>query len=63
MFLFSKDTLIDQSDSKDIYNAYKGSISDKCCSFELSIHLWILKNKIYHGFHRNIVQHNCFQHW
>ena len=28
----------------------KISISNKCCSFELSIHLWILKNKMHHGF-------------
>ncbi len=41
----------------------KISILNKCCSSELSIHLWILKNKIYHIFHKNIVQHNCFQHW
>jgi len=27
-----------ESDSKDIYNVTKDSISDKCCSFELSIH-------------------------
>ncbi len=24
------------------------AISNKCCSLELSIHLWILKNKMYH---------------
>ncbi len=30
---------------------------------KLSIHLLILKNKMYHGFHKNIGQHNCFQHW
>ncbi len=34
------------------------NISNKCCSSELSIHLWILKNKISHGFNKNIVQHN-----
>ncbi len=33
-------------------------ISNKCCSFELSIHLWILKNKIYHSFHKNITVFN-----
>ncbi len=38
-------------------------ILHKCCSFELSIHLRILKNKMHHSFHKNIVQHNCFQHW
>ncbi len=27
-------------------------ISNKCCSFKLSIHLWILKNKMYHRFHK-----------
>ncbi len=38
-------------------------ISNKCCAFELSIHLWIMKNKMYHSFHKNIGQHNCVQHW
>ncbi len=41
----------------------KISISNTCCSFELSVQLWILKNKMHHSFHKNIVQHNCFQHW
>ncbi len=39
------------------------STSNKCCSFELSVHLWILKNIVYHSLHKNIDQHNCFQHW
>ncbi len=34
----------------------KISISNKLCSFELSI------RQIYHGFHRNIKRYNCFQH-
>ncbi len=38
-----------KSDSKDIYN--------------VSIHLWILENKMYHCFHKNIGQHSCVQHW
>ncbi len=29
-------------------------ISNKCSSFELSIHLWILKNKMYHSFHKKL---------
>ncbi len=32
-----------KSDSKDVYNVPKYSISSKCCSFELSIHQRILK--------------------
>ncbi len=36
------------------------SILNKCCSFELSINLWILKNKMYHSFYKNI---KCFQKW
>ncbi len=32
-------------------------------NFELSINLWILKNQLYEGFHKNIEQHDCFQHW
>ncbi|XDV46539.1 hypothetical protein PO909_014421, partial [Leuciscus waleckii] len=32
-----------KSDSKDIYNVTKDSISNKCCSFELSIHQRIMK--------------------
>ncbi len=51
-----------ESDSKDIYNIRKDYFSSKCCSFELSIHLWILKNKMHHGFHKYMKQHNCFQH-
>ena len=35
-----------KSDSKDIYNVTKDYISNKCCSFELSIHQRILKKKI-----------------
>ncbi len=30
------------------------SVSNKCCSFELYIHLWILKNKLYAGLHKNV---------
>ncbi len=41
-------TLI-KSDSKDINN---DSVSNKCCSSELSIHLWIMENKMHHGFHK-----------
>ncbi len=40
---------------KTFITLQKISISNKCCSFELSIHLWILKNKMYHSFHKNIV--------
>jgi len=32
-----------KSDSKDIYNVTKYSLSDKCCSFELNIYQRILK--------------------
>ncbi len=45
LLLFSKD--IEKSDSKDAYN--KISISNKLCSFELSIHQRILK-KLCHSF-------------
>ncbi len=34
------------------------NISNKCCTFELSIHQRILEK--YHGFHKDIKQHNCF---
>ncbi len=36
--------------------------ANKCTSSELSIHLWILKNKMCHGFHKNIGQHEYFKH-
>ncbi len=36
-------------------------ISNICCSFERFIHQRSLKNKMYHSFHKNIWQHNCFQ--
>ncbi len=42
-----------------LHNIY---VSNKRCSFELSIHQSIPKNKMHHGFHKNIVQHDCFQH-
>ncbi len=29
-------------------------ITNKCCSFECFIHQWTLKNKMHHGFHKNI---------
>ncbi len=35
-------------------------ISNKHCSFEVSIHQNIQK-KMYHGFHKNIKQHKCFE--
>ncbi len=38
----------------------KISISNKCCSFELSIHLWILKNKMSHGFHKILCSTTVF---
>ncbi len=34
-----------KSDSKDIYNVTKNDISNKCCSFALSVQQRILKNK------------------
>ncbi len=34
-----------KSDSNDIYNVTKISISNECCSFELFVHQRILKNK------------------
>jgi len=43
-------------DSKDIYNVTKDSISNKCCSFELSIH-----QKNMDKMYQNIKQHNRFQ--
>ncbi len=52
-----------QSDSKGFLMLQKISISNKHCSFELSIHQRILKNKINIVFYQNIWQHNCFQHW
>jgi len=36
-----------RSDSKDIYNVTNDSISDKCCSFDIAIHLSILRDKMY----------------
>ncbi len=42
------DSKLIKSDSKDIYNVTK----DFCCSFELSIHQRIVKNKMHHGFHK-----------
>ncbi len=54
-FIFIKDAL---NRSKVTVNAFiilqNIYISNKCCSIELSIHLWILNNKIHHGFHKNI---------
>ncbi len=41
----------------------KIAVINKCCSFELSIHQGILKQKKWHGFHKNIMQHNCLQNW
>jgi len=35
-----------KSYSKDIYNVTQDYISDKCCSFELSIHQIILRKKV-----------------
>ncbi len=35
----------------------KISVSNECCSFELSIQKTILKKK-YNGYHKNIKQHN-----
>ncbi len=57
MLLFIKDAFdLIKSDRKDMWqNIY---ISNKCCSFELSIHLWILKNKMHHSFHKNITVFN-----
>ncbi len=64
MLLFSKDSLNGSKVSVKTFIMLPNiSISNKCCSFELSIHLWILKNKMHYGFHKNIGQHNCFQHW
>jgi len=57
MLSLSEDSLI-KSDCKDIYNLTKDSILNKC-----SIHQRMLKNKMHHGFHKNMKQqHNCFQH-
>ncbi len=64
ILLFSKGALNgSEVPVKTFLMLQKISILNKCCSFELSIHLWILKNKMHHGFHKNIVQHNSFQHW
>ncbi len=52
MLLFSKDTL---NWSKVTVILQTISISNKCCSFELSIHLWILENKMYHSFDKKIL--------
>ncbi len=49
-----------KSDSKDIKNVTKVSISNKCCCFELSIHQRI--KRLDYGFHKNMKQHNGFQH-
>ncbi len=45
-----------KSDSKDINNCTEIFYFNKCCSFELSIYQIILKNKMYHSFHKNIGQ-------
>ncbi len=50
-----------KSDSNGIYNVTEVCTSNKCCSFELSIHQRILK-KLYHGFHKSISNKNYFQH-
>lgn len=42
-----------KSDSDNIYNIAKDSISNKSCPFELFDHQRILKNKMYHGFQEN----------
>ncbi len=36
-----------KSDNKDIYNTKKVNP----------------KKNVHHGLHKNITQHNCFQHW
>jgi len=42
-------------DSKDIYNVTKDPISNKSCSFGRPIRQIILNNKMYDGFHKNIL--------
>ncbi len=48
-------------DSKGIYNVTKDQIDQINATFLDSVHQRILK--MYHGFLKNIKQHNYFQHW
>ncbi len=63
--LFSKDALNWSKVTVKIHNVTKIPISNKCCSFERSIHQRIVKNKTYHSLFIRVdmKQHNCFQHW
>ncbi len=48
ILLFSNDALNSSKvTAKTFITLQKISISNKCCSFEIFIHLWILKNKVY----------------
>ncbi len=58
ILLFSKDAL---NCSKYINNITK-YFQNQCCSFKILI-IKLSWHKINHGFHKNIKQHNCFQHW
>ncbi len=48
-------TLISSKNVKAVIMLQKSSISNKCCSFELSVHQRVLKK--WHGFHKNIKRH------
>ncbi len=54
-FLFSKDALNWSKVTVKTFIMFKKiSVSNKCCFFELSIHQRVLKNKMHHGFHKNM---------
>jgi len=52
-----------KSDSKDIYNVTKKKQKKKKRIFAFKLYQKNPENEVYHGFHKNIKQHNCFQHW
>ncbi len=56
IFLFSNDSLNwSKVTVKTCIMLQKISILIKCCSYELFIHLLILNNKMYNGFHKKIL--------
>ncbi len=60
ILLFIKDTLnMSKVTVTYIYNVTKGIHLKKCSSFDFSIQTFWK----YHSLHKNMEQHNCFQHW
>lgn len=58
-FIQQRHIKLTKSDSKTFTLLWKKSVFNKFCSFKLSINPRNVK-KIYHGFHKNIKQHNIF---